>query len=114
MVPARADRGAGPSSSSAGRQQELEADLGEEEQPNGQRGLELVHQQPQGVHSEDFLPWKRAQPQLAGPSDPARAQLYHSNLGARGAGLLQGHRPERVRPQAAQDAFRELGGHGAN
>ena len=39
-----------------------------------------------GVHGEDFLPWKRAR---AGPSDSARAQLGHSRLSARGAGLLQ-------------------------
>ena len=77
------------------RQQDLEADLGEEGQPNGQQ-----------VSGEDLLPRKRAQPPLAGPSGPVRAQFGHSGLGARRARLLQRHRPDRAEPQAAPDAFR--------
>ena len=64
------------------RQQDLEADLREEGQPNRQQVLEPVHQQPHGVDGEDLLPRKRAQPQLTGPGGPARAQLSHSGLGA--------------------------------
>ena len=69
-------------------QQDLEADLREEGQPNRQQVLEPVHQQPHGVDGEDLLPRKRAQPQVAGPSGPTR--------------------------QAAPDEIRQLGGHGAN
>ena len=61
---------------------------------------------------KDLLPRKR--PQLAGPSGPVRAQFSHSGLGARRARLLQRHRPDRAEPQAAPDAFRQLGDHGAN
>ena len=46
------------------RQQDLEADLGEEGQPNCQQVLEPVHQQPHGIDGEDLLPRKRVQPQL--------------------------------------------------
>ena len=46
-------------------QQDLEADLGEEGQPNDQQVLEPVHQQPQGVDGEDLLLRKRAQPASA-------------------------------------------------
>ena len=67
-----------------------------------------------GVNGEDLLPNKRAQPQLAGPSGPGRAQFGHSGLGARRARLLQRHRPDRAEPQATPDAFRQLGDHGAN
>ena len=96
------------------RQQDLEADLREEGQPNRQQVLEPVHQQPHGVDGEDLLPRKRAQPQLAGPSGPARAQLCHSGLGAGSARLLQRHRPDGGEAQAAPDEIRQLGGHGAN
>ena len=37
------------------RQQDLEADLREEGQPNRQQVLEPVHQQPHGVDGEDLL-----------------------------------------------------------
>ena len=70
---------------SRARQQDLEADLREEGQPNRQQVLEPVHQQPHGVDGEDLLPRKRAQPQLAGPSGPARAQLCHSGRWERAA-----------------------------
>ena len=43
------------------RQQDLEADLRKEGQPNRQQVLEPVHQQPHGVDGEDLLPRKRAQ-----------------------------------------------------
>ena len=99
---------------SRARQQDLEADLREEGQPNRQQVLEPVHQQPHGVDGEDLLPRKRAQPQLAGPSGPARAQLCHSGLGAGSARLLQRHRPDGGEAQAAPDEIRQLGGHGAN
>ena len=85
------------------RQQDLEADLREEGQPNRQQVLEPVHQAR-----------KRAQPQLAGPSGAARAQLCHSGLGAGSARLLQRHRPDGGEAQAAPDEIRQLGGHGAN
>ena len=71
------------------------------------------HQQPHGV-GEDLLPRKRAQPQLAGPSGPTRVQFCHSGLGARRTRLLQRHRPDGAEPQAAPDAVRQLGDHGAN
>ena len=48
------------------------------------------------------------------PSGPARAQFCHSGLGARSARLLQSHRPDGAEPQAAPDAVRQLGDHGAN
>ena len=96
------------------RQQDLEADLREEGQPNRQQVLEPVHKQPHGVDGEDLLPRKRAQPQLAGPSGPARAQLCHSGLFSRSARLLQRHRPDGAEAQAAPDEIRQLGGHGAN
>ena len=99
---------------SRARQQDLEADLRQEGQPNRQQVLEPVHQQPHGVDGEDLLPRKRAQPQLADPSGPARAQLCHSGLGARSARLLQRHRPDGAEAQAAPDEIRQLGGHGAN
>ena len=99
---------------SRARQQDLEADLREEGQPNRQQVLEPVHQQPHGVDGEDLLPRKRAQPQLAGPSGPARAQLCHSGLGARSARLLQRHCPDGAEAQAAPDEIRQLAGHGAN
>ena len=76
--------------------------------------MEPVHQQPHGIDGEDLLPRKRAQPQLAGPSGPARTQFCHSGLGARSARLLQRHRPDGAEPQAAPDAVRQLGDHGAN
>ena len=89
------------------RQQDLEADLREEGQPNRQQVLEPVHQQPHGVDGEDLLPRKS-------PSGPARAQLCHSGLGAGSARLLQRHRPDGGEAQAAPDEIRQLGGHGAN
>ena len=89
------------SSFAAGRQQD-------------QQVLEPVHQQPHGVDGEDLLPRKRAQPQFAGLSGPARAQLSHSGLGAGSARLLQRHRRDGGEAQAAPDEIRQLGGHGAN
>ena len=99
--------------SNRARQQDLEADLREEGQPNRQQVLEPVHQQPHGVDGEDLLPRKRAQPQLAGPGGPARAQLSHSGLGAGSARLLQRRRPDGGKAQAAPDEIRQLGDHGA-
>ena len=92
------------SSFAAVRQQDLKPNLVEEGQPNCQQVLEPVHQQPHGVDGEDLLPRKRAQPQLAGPSGPTRAQFCHSGLGARSARLLQRHRPDGAEAQAAPDA----------
>ena len=69
---------------SRARQQDLEADLGEEGQPNCQKVLEPVHQQPHGIDGEDLLPRKRAQP----PKRP-RALLQRR----RGLRSLQPARP---------------------
>ena len=88
MVPARADGDAGLTIHGElhpvlvlvlvvygrARQQDLEADL--RESPAG-----LGAGPPAAAVDGDLLPRKRAQPQLAGPGGPARAQLSHSGLG---------------------------------
>ena len=75
------------------RQQDLEADLGKEGQPNGQQVPELVHQQLQGVDGEDLLPTTAA--------------------GCAGA-VQSGTRGSSRGTARAPDAFREIGDHGAN
>ena len=82
MVPARADGDAGRSRA---RQQDLEADLGEEGQPNCQQVLEPVHQQPHGVDGEDLLPRKRAQPHVQAAPRGCSSFTAASSLGARGS-----------------------------
>ena len=85
---------------SRARQQDLEADLGEEGQPNCQQVLEPVHQQPHGIDGEDLLPRKRAQPQLAGSSVTAALAL-----GARGSSKGTARTAARLRrPQMRSDS----------
>ena len=75
---------------SRARQQDLEADLGEEGQPNCQQ----VHQQPRGADGED-------------PAAQEEAAAAHGSAAPPEA-------PDGAEAQAAPDAVSQLGGHGAN
>ena len=89
------------------RQQDLEADLREEGQPNRQQVLEPVHQQPHGVDGEDLLPRKRAQPQLAVQAAPrGRSSVTAASaLGARGSSRGTARTAARPRrPQMRSDS----------